>query len=218
MQGGIGENLTFMLETGIYGGLPAPGFFFGLAYHPKKLMSSAEIFHIVEKNLDITILGTLQVDEEGNVNVSKKAPGAKNYIGPGGFLNLVACAKKIIFVGGFMAKSRIEIKKNELNVIKAGTPKFVKKVDEITFSAKEALKAGKEVYYVTHIGVFKLTGQGLELVSIAPGIDVQKDIIANSRAKINLPEDGMVDVFEPEVVSGKNFRLSWINSMRKYNN
>lgn len=213
MNGGIGRNLTFMLETGIYGGLPAPGFFFGLAYHPKKLMSSAEIFHVVEKNLDITILGTLQVDQEGNVNVSKKAPGPKNYIGPGGFLNLVACARKIIFVGGFMAKSRIEIKNSELRVIEPGIPKFVKKVDEITFSAGEALKAGKEVYYVTHIGAFRLTEKGLELISVAPGIDIERDIMANSEARISLPADGMVELFEQGVVSGKNFRLNWNNSI-----
>jgi len=214
MQAGIGDKLTFMLETGIYGGIPAPGFFFGLAFNPKKLMSSAEMFHLVEKNLDITILGTLQVDEEGNVNVSKKAEGAKNYIGPGGFLNLVANARKIIFVGAFMAKSRIQIKNNELTVLKPGIPKFVKRVDEITFSAKEALKAGKEVYYVTHLATFKLTERGLKLVSVAPGIDVQKDIIANSEARINLPEDGMVEIYDESAVSGKNFRLNWINSMR----
>ncbi len=214
MHGGIGEKLTFMLETGIYGGLPAPGFFFGLAYHPRKLMSSAEMFHLVEKNLDITILGTLQVDEEGNVNVSRKAPGAKNYIGPGGFLNLVSAARKIIFVGGFTAKGQIEIKNGELHMIQPGIPKFVKRVDEVTFSAKEALKAGKEVYYVTHVAAFKLTAKGLEIISVAPGIDVQKDIIANSQARISLPDDGMVELFEESVVTGKNFRLNWINSMR----
>lgn len=209
--GGIGENLVFMLETGIYGGIPAPGFFFGLAYHPKKLMSSAEMFHLIEKELDVTILGTLQVDEEGNVNVSKKAPGAKNYIGPGGFLNLVSCAKKIIFVGGFTAKSNIAINNGDINIIEPGIPKFLKKVDEITFSAKEALKAGKEVYYVTPLCAMKLTEKGLELVSIAPGINIERDIMANSKAVINLPDDGMVDVYDHSVVTGKNFRLSWMN-------
>lgn len=209
--GGIGEKLVFMLETGIYGGIPAPGFFFGLAYHPKKLMSSAEMFHLIEKELDVTILGTLQVDEEGNVNVSKKAPGAKNYIGPGGFLNLVSCAKKIIFVGGFTAKSKIAINNGDINIIEPGIPKFLKKVDEITFSAKEALKAGKEVYYVTPLCAMKLTEQGLELVSIAPGINIERDIMANSNAVINLPGDGMVDVYDHSVVTGKNFRLSWMN-------
>jgi len=214
MKAGIGEKLTFMLETGIYGGTPAPGFFFGLSFNPKKLMSSAEMFHLVEKNLDITILGTLQVDEKGNVNVSKKGEGARNYIGPGGFINLVTCAKKIIFVGSFMAKCEVSVKNGRLNLIKPGIAKFVKQVDEITFSASEAIKAGKEVYYVTHPAVFRLTSKGIELVSVAPGIDIEKDIIANSEARINIPDNGIVRVFDNSVVTGKGFRLQWFGELR----
>ncbi len=207
--GGIGDRLTFMLETGIYGGIPAPGFFFGLAYHPMKLMSSAEMFHLIEKDLDVTILGTLQVDEEGNVNVSRKGPGAKNYIGPGGFLNLVACAKKIIFVGGFTAKNMISVKEGKVFVVEPGIPKYVKKVDEITFSAKAALRAGKEVYYVTPLCVFRLTKNGLELQNIAPGVDLMKDILGCTEARIIVPDKKKIPLFDPSVVTGKNFRLNW---------
>ena len=209
VDAGIGDGLTFMLETGIYGGIPAPGFFFGLAYHPKRLMSSAEMFHIIDRDLDVTILGMLQADEEGNVNVSRKGPGVKNYIGPGGFLNLVANARKIIFTGGFTAKSKVVVENSMVKVVEKGVPKFVRKVEEVTFSAREALKAGKEVYYVTPLCVLKLAEKGLELESIAPGIDIDKDILQCSNAKINVPDRNNIRRFDESVVTGKNFRLAW---------
>lgn len=207
-EGGLGKELTFLLETGVYGGVPAPGIFFGTAFAPKSLMSSAEMFHYVETNLDVTMLGMLQVDNEGNVNVSKKADGAANYIGPGGFCNLVANAKTIIFVGAFTAKSKMDLNEGTLTMTNAGIPKFVEKVEEITFAAKPALDQGKLVYYVTPVGTFMLTREGLKLVAIAPGIDPQKDIVANSRAKIVVP-DGPIPTYDPTVMTGNNFKLTW---------
>ena len=208
-RGGLSHDITFLLETGVYGGIPAPGIFFGLAVNPERLMSSAEMFRYCETNLDATILGALQVDSDGNVNVSKKAPGAKNYIGPGGFLNLVASAKTIIFVGAFTARGRIEIVDGKLLVKEAGTPKFVERVDEVTFAAKEAYAAGKKVYYVTPLGTFRLTARGLELFEIAPGVDVERDIKANSRATIHLPESTGIEVIDSSVITGRGFSLRW---------
>ncbi len=209
--GGLRKDITFLLETGVYGGVPAPGIFFGMAFNPERMMTSAEMFHFCEKNLDVTILGTLQVDSEGNVNVSRKAPGVKNYIGPGGFLNLVACAKNIIFVGSLNARGKVEIENGRVRVIEPGIHKYVEKVDEITFSAREALKAGKRVFYVTPLCAFRLVEKGLELFQVAPGVDIEKDIIANSSARINLPADGNVRVFDTSIVTGKGFALDWRN-------
>lgn len=208
-HGGLAHDVTFLIETGIHGGVPVTGIYFGMAFHPDKLVTSAEMFRYCEQNLDITILGTLQVDELGNVNVSKKAEGAKNYIGPGGFLNLVACAKTIIFTGAFMARSKIEIQDGKVRLVEPGIAKYVERVDEITFCAKAALEAGKKVFYVTPIAAFRLTEQGMELFQVAPGIDIDKDILANSRAKIHLPEDGKVDVLDASIVTGKDFKLAW---------
>ena len=207
--GGLAKDLTFLLETGVYGGVPAPGIFFGMAFNPERLMTSAEMFHYCERHLDATILGTLQVDSEGNVNVSKRAAGAKNYIGPGGFLNLVAAARTIIFVGAFTAKGRLAIEDGSLRVVEPGIPKFVGKVDEVTFAAKVALKAGKKVFYVTPVGAFRLTGRGLELFQIAPGVDVERDVLAHSEARIFLPEDGTIAALDRAVMTGRDFRLRW---------
>ncbi len=205
---GLGKELTFLLETGIYGGVPAPGIFFGTAFAPKSLMSSAEMFHFVEGNLDLTILGMLQVDSQGNVNVSKKAEGAANYIGPGGFCNLVANSKTIIFVGAFSARSKMDLHEGKLTLTNAGIPKFVEKVEEITFAAGPAIEAGLKVYYVTPLGTFKLTSAGLELMMVAPGVEVEKDIVANSLAKIVVPA-GPIPTYDAAVMTGNNFNLKW---------
>jgi propionate CoA-transferase len=207
--GGLGRDVTFLIETGVYGGTPAPGLFFGMGVNPERLMTSAEMFSYCEEHLDVTILGMLQVDGEGNVNVSKKAEGARNYVGPGGFLNLVASAKTIVFVGAFTAKSQMAIADGRLRVLKPGIPKFVEQVDEVTFSARAALAAGKRVFYVTPVGAFRLTAKGLELIQVTPGIDIERDIRNCSQAALVLPRDGAVPLVDASVVTGRDFRLSW---------
>jgi propionate CoA-transferase len=207
---GLGKDITFMIETGVIGGTPAPGFFFGMAVNPKKLITSAEMFHHIEENLDVTILGMLQVDAEGNVNVSKKSPAVKEYVGPGGFVNLVTYARNIIFVGQWMARAEMALEAGKLTIRKPGIPKFVEKVEEITFSAREAFKKGQNIYYCTNVGSFRLTERGVELFQVAPGIDIQRDILdAAPGARIVLPLDGKVEVLDPAILTGDGFRLRW---------
>ncbi len=209
-SGGLGKDITFLIETGVMGGLPSPGFFFGTAINPKKLISSAEMFHYIEKNLDVTCLGTLQVDAGGNVNVSRKSNKVTEYVGPGGFINLVTYSKNIIFVGQWMTKAEMSIVDGKLVITKRGTPKFVKHVEEITFSAKSALKDGLKVFYCTNVGTFRLTERGLELFQVAPGVDIQKDIIDFAPdARIVLPLDGKIEVLDRSVMTGEGFSLSW---------
>ncbi len=207
--GGLGSDVKFLIETGVYGGTPAPGLFFGMGVNPERLMTSAEMFRYCEDHLDVTILGMLQTDGEGNVNVSKKAEGAKNYVGPGGFLNLVASAKTIVFVGAFTAKGQMAIEDGRLRVIKPGIPKFVERVDEVTFSARTALAAGKHVFYVTPVGAFRLTDKGLELFQVAPGIDIDRDIRNCSKAPLLLPDKGTIPTLGQSIVTGQDFRLAW---------
>ena len=215
VEGGLGDDITFMIETGVIGGTPAPGFFFGMAINPKKLITSAQMFHYIEKHLDATILGMLQVDSQGNVNVSKKSPAIKEYVGPGGFINLVTYARNIIFVGQFMARAQLEIADGKLVVRKPGVPKFVEKVEEVTFSAHEALKKGQNVYYCTNVGTFQLTSRGVELIEVAPGVDIRKDILeAAPGARIVLPEDGNVPVMDASILTGEGFRLQWGHDRR----
>jgi propionate CoA-transferase len=207
--GGLSDDVKFLVETGAYGGVPAPGLFFGMSVNPERLMTSAQMFTYCESNLDVTILGMLQADGEGNVNVSKKAPGARNYIGPGGFLNLVDSAKTIIFVGAFTAKGKVTLEDGKLTVVEKGIPKLVKEVDEITFSAKAALEAGKEVYYVTTVGAFKLTDKGLELFQVADGVDIEKDVKGCCEIDLIIPES--VPVLDREIMTGEGFKLAFGN-------
>ncbi len=188
LRQGNASHLRFTTEAGSLGGIPQPGVFFGSAIMPEKLISSAEMFRLYEKQLGLAILGYLQVDEEGNVNASLKGNQIRDVVGPGGFMDIIYGAKIVVFVGSWQAHAKYAIKGNRVTIIKSGKPKFVKKVDQITFSAKEALRLGKTVFYVTHIGIFRLTGGGLELIQVASGVDIQKDIIEGCEAQIHLPE------------------------------
>jgi len=208
-EGGLSNDVTFLTETGVLGGLPTPGIFFGAAINPEQIMSSAQIFHYCMENLDLTCLGLLQADEEGNVNVSKRGEGAINYVGAGGFPDLVYAAKNIIFIGTWMAHGKIAIENGRLRIQKRGTPKFVKKVDEVTLHGPTALKLGKNIYYVTNVGVFQLTKRGLELIKVMPGIDIQKDILDFAPCRVHLPHDGRVPLVEDSIVTGRGFRLEW---------
>ena len=206
-EGGLHKDLTFSSETGALGGIPTPGLYFGGSINPKKLNSSAWMFEHYKKNLDITVLGILQVDSGGNVNVSKRGKRVFDYVGPGGFMNISSSAKKIIFLGSFMAKSGFAIRNGKLKVGKPGIKKFVKELNEVTFNAKVALKLGKKVFYVTTVGIFKLTEAGIELYKVMPGVDIEKDIIANSDATIIVPDN--VEVVSPEIATGEGYRLKW---------
>jgi len=209
-RGGMGHDITYLIETGVMGGIPAPGFFFGMAINPQKLISSAEMFHYIKDNLDVVILGMLQVDPQGNVNVSRKSKNVKEYVGPGGFINLVTYARNIIFIGQWTAKAQVELENGRLVVKKRGIPKFVKELEEITFCAKGALQRGQKVYYCTTAGTFRLTERGIELFQIADGLDIQKDILDVAPwANIVLPEDGKVTVLDRSVMTGENFKLAW---------
>lgn len=206
-EGGLHHDLTFSSETGALGGIPTPGLYFGGAINPIKLNSSAWMFEHYKNNLDMTVLGILQVDSDGNVNVSKRGHKVYDYVGPGGFMNISSSAKKIIFLGSFMAKATFKLKNGKLRVAKKGIPKFVDTLNEVTFNAKEALKQGKKVYYVTTVGIFRLTEKGVELYRVMPGIDIERDIIANSTARIIVPDH--VETVGADIVTGVGYKLSW---------
>jgi propionate CoA-transferase len=202
------KDIIFTTEGGAYGGLPAAGILFGAAINPQRLISTAEMFHLYEKRLNTSVLGFLQVDSQGNVNVSHRGPKMINFVGPGGFTDIVEYAKTIIFVGSWMDKAKYEVENGAVRLLMPGKPKFVDKVDRVTFNAKEALKAGKRVFYVTTVGIFKLTEAGLELMQLMPGIDIQKDIISAGSTRFIIPKHAVPNV-APEVVSGKGFSLRW---------
>jgi len=209
---GMLEDLTLLVESGVVGGLPAPGVYFGAGLCPDEIVSSAELFKRCVARLDATCLGVLQVDSLGNVNVSKRGDGPRHYVGPGGFIDFCEAAKTIVFVSAWMHRGEITVNGGRLRVIKRGTPKFVEEVDEITFNGPRALKAGKRISYVTHVGVFELTSRGMELTHVMPGIDVREDILNCAPMKIVLPHSRQPPHMPRSIVSGQGFTLRWAGS------
>lgn len=188
LRAGKGDHLQFTTEAGSFGGIPQPGIFFGASIMPEKLISSAEMFRLYEQKLGLAILGFAQVDEQGNVNASLKGAGIQGVVGPGGFMDIIYGAKVVVFVGSWQANAVFAVKSGKLVIVKQGKPKFVKAVDQITFSAREALRLGKTVYYVTHVGIFRMTPSGLFLDEAAPGVDIQKEIVNGCEAQIRIPD------------------------------
>lgn len=208
-EGGLQDEVTFFTETGVLGGLPAPGIFFGSAVRPQKIITSAQIFHMAYDHLDVTMLGVLEADSHGNVNVSKRGPKMINYVGPGGLPDLVAAARNILFVGSWMAHGDLRVEDGRVRIAKRGEPKFRDAVSQITFNGSEALRLGKTVHYVTNVGVFRLTKRGMMLVEVMPGVDIDRDVVRGCPMKVVLPPKGEVPVVPREIVTGEGFRLAW---------
>lgn len=139
---------------------------------------------------------------------SKRGEGVRNYIGPGGLINIAESAQTIIFVGHWMANGQYRVQNGALSIKKRGKVKFVDKVDEVTFCARRALNSGRKVFYVTTVGVFQLTTDGLQIVYVVPGVDIEKDIVQTSTAKFILPKDNDVSQVPTPVVTGHNFTLT----------
>ena len=180
---GISDNIYLSVESGPTGGVPIGGVVFGASINPDSVIATASQFDAYNGgSLDMAIVGLAEVDGKGNVNVSKFGT---RVTGPGGFINITQCTHKIIFMGTFMASElEEEIKDGKLIIKHEGKKKkFVKKVEQITFSSSEAIKNKQEILYVTERCVFKLVKNGIELIEIAPGIDLEKDILTNMEFK-----------------------------------
>jgi len=213
-EAGVLDDMTFVVESGVVGGLPVPGVYFGAALGPEEIIPSVQLFQRCANRLDATCLGVLQVDSLGNVNVSKRGAGPRHYVGPGGFIDFCEAAKTIIFVSAWMHRGEIASDGAQLRIRKRGTPKFVDEVDEITFNGPRALKAGKRIFYVTHVGVFELTARGMQLTQVMPGIDVRKDILDFTPMKILVPDSRQVPRVSRSIVSGHGFMLRQANRRR----
>jgi propionate CoA-transferase len=209
---GAMDHVTLFSESGVFGGMPSPGIYFGTAANPTEMVSSVEAFRRMYKHLDAAVLGLLQADSEGNVNVSYRGEGAINYVGPGGFIDITTCADLIVFCGSWMARGEIAVEGERVVVRKPGTPKFVQQVEEITFSGQEALQRGKKVFYVTQVGAFQLTERGMELVRVMPGVDVERDIVNACSMRVVLPEHEAVPIADASIVTGKGFKLNFANT------
>jgi len=208
----VRDDITFTTESGPYGGLPTPGIFFGAAINPQRLESSAWMFHHYRDHLDATMLGFLQLDSSGNINLSNRGPRMLDYVGPGGAPSIIESAKTVLFVGKWMLGAKVSINDGQLRLETAGKPKLVENVDEVTFNGRVGLAQGKKIFYVTDLAMLELTDAGLTLRAVMPGIDIERDLLANTDARIIVPNDPAPEMVPASVVTGKNFQLNWAES------
>ena len=180
VEEGHATDVTWVIEQGAVGGVPLTGFAFGCAMNPQALMPSADQFTLLQGGgFDHALLSFLEVDRHGNVNVHH-LPGRRHVTaGVGGFADITTGAKSIVFSGGFTAgKRNIELVEGGIRIVTEGSvAKFVEDVAAVTFSGRRALERGQRVLYVTERCVLELRPEGLTVIEIAPGVDLQTDVL-----------------------------------------
>jgi acyl CoA:acetate/3-ketoacid CoA transferase len=191
LEEGHPDAVTWAIEQGAVGGMPLTGFAFGCAANADAYVPSPQQFiYFQGAGFDMSFLSFLEVDVEGNVNVSKL--GKKPYLtaGCGGFVDITAHAKKIVFSGWFEAGAEMALSEQGVKVVKPGKfTKMVEKVEHVTFSGHRARVQGQEVLYVTERCVIRLTDKGLVATEIMPGINPQKDIVDASQGRVKVAAD-----------------------------
>ena len=203
------KYVTLTAEPGIFGGIPQGGLDFGAALNPDAVIQQNQQFDFYDGGgLDLACLGMAQADKDGNVNVSKFG---RKLAGAGGFINISQSAKKVLFAGSFTAGGlEVAIENGELSILREGrSRKFIDAVEQITFSGQYAGETGQPAYYVTERCVLRRTTAGVELVEVAPGIDIERDILAHMGFSPIVQNPVQMDerIFRPESMGLEQFLL-----------
>ncbi|HYQ60899.1 MAG TPA: acyl CoA:acetate/3-ketoacid CoA transferase [Desulfatiglandales bacterium] len=204
---GVLDLLTLTAEPGVIGGMPNGGLNFGTGTNIDALIDQPYQFDFYDGGgLDIAFLGAAEMDKDGNVNVSKFGP---RFVGPGGFINISQNAKRIVFMGTFTAGGlKVAVSDGKLKIEQEGRErKFRNQVEQITFSGKYAAQRRQHVLYITERCVFTLTKDGMELTEIAPGVDLEKDILS-------LMDFKPVMKTPPKLMDARIFRTELMNLKR----
>jgi propionate CoA-transferase len=201
---GLKEQVVFMIEQGQINGTLTTGLNFGAMYNPSAIIDDGYQFDFFHGGgLDVCFLGFAQIDSDGNLNSSRFG---NTLTGCGGFIDISQNTSKVVFCGAFSTKSDIEVTENGLNIKNPGKhKKFVKKVQQVTFNGKYAAHLGKQVYYITERAVFKLTNDGIQLIEIAPGTDLENDILSMMEFRPIIKNIERMDI---SIFSEKGFNLN----------
>jgi acyl CoA:acetate/3-ketoacid CoA transferase len=198
---GVLDEVLFSIEQGAVGGIPAMGDHFGLAVNAEAILDQPYQFDFYDGGgLDLTFLSFAELDLAGNVNVSRFGG---RLVGTGGFINMSQNAKKVVFCGTFTSGGvEVAVVDGALRVVREGRHrKFVERVDQITFNAAVARARGRQVLYVTERAVFALDDEGLLLTEIAPGIDLERDVLAQAGGPLRVSpalRPMSASIFRPE--------------------
>ena len=183
--------VTWVIEQGAVGGVPLLDFKFGCAANAEAFVASPHQFAYFQSGgFDASLLSFLEIDREGSVNVSRLAATPHRTAGAGGFVDITARAKKIVFSGNFNAGAKMRVEDGRLIIDQEGKiAKFVDKVDQVSFSGRRGIAQGQDVTYVTERCVVRLTADGLVVTEIAPGLDLQRDVLDQAATPLKVADD-----------------------------
>ena len=192
LEEGLNDAVTWVIEQGAVGGVPLLGFQFGCAANAQAIVPSPDQFTYFQGGgFDRSFLSFMQIDSDGSVNVSRLSAKPHVTAGVGGFVDITANAKNIVFSGYFRAAGlKLDLSNGQINITKEGkVSKFVPAVEQISFSGKRAKKIGQNITYVTERCVIKLEDQGLTIVEIAPGIDLERDVLKQADIPLHVSDN-----------------------------
>ena len=194
---------TWVIEQGAVGGIPLLDFKFGCSANAEAFVTSPHQFAYFQAGgFDCSLLSFLEIGADGSVNVSRLAATPHRTAGAGGFVDITARAKRIVFSGTFNAGAKMRVEDGRIVIDKEGhTAKIVPKVDHVSFSGKRALVQGQKAKYITERCVIELTEDGLTVTEIAPGLDPERDVLGQSATPLRVAPDLRVmdaALFRPE--------------------